>query len=149
MAALAQVTGLGWGWIKGLSNPGAARMWLDVPTGLGLFFGKVLSFIGFHGMTTEAVALTRTLGLVVVAAVVLYLLTHCDSIGLVRALGLSLLVVAILGPAVQPWYLTWGIILMAPVVTGRLRILVLGLSIVAPFIGIKLIDMLLVAVGMG
>jgi hypothetical protein len=37
---------------------------------------------------------------------------------------------------VQPWYLTWGIILMAPVVTGRLRTLVLGLSIVAPFIGL-------------
>ena len=42
----------------------------------------------------------------------------------------------LLGPVVQPWYLTWGIILVAPVVTGRWLYAVLGLSIVAPFIGL-------------
>jgi hypothetical protein len=42
----------------------------------------------------------------------------------------------ILGPVVQPWYLTWGIILMAPVLTGRMRSVCLGLSMVAPFIGL-------------
>jgi alpha-1,6-mannosyltransferase len=138
MAALAEVSGLGWGWIKGLSNPGAARMWLDVPTGLGLFFGKVLFFIGFHGMTTEAVALTRTLGLAVAAAVVLYLLTQCDSIGLVRALGLSLLVVAILGPAVQPWYLTWGLIVLAPVASSRTLLAIVCGSAFSSFLGVPM-----------
>jgi hypothetical protein len=42
----------------------------------------------------------------------------------------------LLGPVVQPWYLTWGIVLLAPVVSGRLRGLVLALSTVAPFIGL-------------
>ena len=42
----------------------------------------------------------------------------------------------LLGPVVQPWYLTWGIILLAPVATGRLLYAVLGLSTVAPFIGL-------------
>jgi hypothetical protein len=37
---------------------------------------------------------------------------------------------------VQPWYLTWGIIILAPVVTGRLLFLLLGLSTVTPFIGL-------------
>jgi hypothetical protein len=138
MAALAQVTGLGWGWVKGLSNPGAARTWLDVPTGLGMFFGKVLSFIGLHGMTTDAVASTRTLGLIVAASVVLYLLTNCDRIGLVRALGLSLLVVAILGPAVQPWYLTWGLIVLAPVASSRTLLAIVGGSAVSSFVGVPM-----------
>ena len=53
-----------------------------------------------------------------------------------NALGISLLMFVLLGPVVQPWYLTWGIILMAPVVTGRMLTLVLGLSVVAPFIGL-------------
>jgi alpha-1,6-mannosyltransferase len=138
MAALAQVTGLGWGWIKGLSNPGAARTWLDVPTGVGMFFGKVLAFLGFHGMTTDAISLTRTLGLLVVASVVLYLLTHCDRIGMVRALGLSLFVVAILGPAVQPWYLTWGLILLAPVASSRTLLAIVGGSAFSSFLGVPM-----------
>jgi alpha-1,6-mannosyltransferase len=138
MAALAQLTGLGWGWIKGLSNPGVARTWADVPTGLGMFFGKVLFLMGLHGMTTDTVALTRTLGLLVAGAVVLYLLTHCDRIGLVRALGLSLLVVAILGPAVQPWYLTWGLIVLAPVASSRTLLAIVGGSAFSSFLGVPI-----------
>jgi alpha-1,6-mannosyltransferase len=138
MVALAQVTGLGWGWIKGLSNPGAARTWFDVPTGLGMFFGKVFAFFGFHGMTADSLSLTRTLGLIVAAAVVLYLLTHCDRIGLVRALGLSLLVVAILGPAVQPWYLTWGLIVLAPVASSRTLLAIIGGSAFSSFVGVPI-----------
>jgi alpha-1,6-mannosyltransferase len=138
MAALAEVTGLGWGWIKGLSNPGAARMWLDVPTGFGMVLGKVLFFIGLHGMTTDAVAFARMIGLLVAASVVLYLLTQCDRIGLVRALGLGLLVVAILGPAVQPWYLTWGLIVLAPVASSRTLLAIVGGSAFSSFLGVPM-----------
>lgn len=138
MAALAQLTGLGWGWISGLSNPGVARTWLDVPTGLGMFFGKVLFSIGLHGMTSDAVAATRFAGLVVAFAVSLYLLTHCDRIGLVRALGLSLLAVALLGPAVQPWYLTWGLIVLAPVASARTLLAIVVGSSFASFLGVPI-----------
>ena len=59
-----------------------------------------------------------------------------DRIGGLRALGLSLLLFVLLGPVVQPWYLTWGIVLLAPVVTGRLAHAVIVLSVVSPFIGL-------------
>jgi alpha-1,6-mannosyltransferase len=65
-----------------------------------------------------------------------YCLLHKEAMGTLTALGVTALAFVLLGPVVQPWYLTWGIILMAPVVSGRLRTLVLGLSIVAPFIGL-------------
>jgi hypothetical protein len=39
-----------------------------------------------------------------------------------------------LGPVVQPWYLSWGLILLAPVALGRLRSLIIGLSMVTAFI---------------
>ena len=138
MAALGQVTGLGWGWIRGLSNPGAARTWLDVPTGLGMFFGKVLYFIGLHGMTTDAISLTRTAGLLLAGSIVLYLLLHCERIGLVRALGLSLLAVAILGPAVQPWYLTWGLIVLAPIASSRTLAAIVAGSAFSCFLGVPM-----------
>ncbi len=43
-----------------------------------------------------------------------------------------MLAFVLLGPVVQPWYLTWGIIIVAPVVDGQMLYVVLGLSIVAP-----------------
>ena len=52
------------------------------------------------------------------------------------ALGGTMMAFVLLGPVVQPWYLTWGIIIVAPVVTGRWLYAVLGLSAVAPFIGL-------------
>ena len=55
---------------------------------------------------------------------------------MLSALGITMMAFVLLGPVVQPWYLTWGIIIVAPVVTGRMLYLVLGLSTVAPFIGL-------------
>ena len=44
------------------------------------------------------------------------------------------MVLVALGPVVQPWYLSWGLILLAPVALGRLRSLIIGLSMVTAFI---------------
>src|ERR1035441_460361 len=51
-------------------------------------------------------------------------------------MGLTLLLVVALAPVVQPWYLTWGLVLLAPVAVGKTRTLVIGLSVVAAFIGL-------------
>jgi alpha-1,6-mannosyltransferase len=37
----------------------------------------------------------------------------------VRALGLALLAVVALGPVVQPWYLLWGVVVLAAVAGPR------------------------------
>ena len=88
--------------------------------------------VGLGGVLT----VTRLLGLLAATAIAVYCLRHKESLGLLTALGITVLVFVLLGPVVQPWYLTWGIILMAPVIIGRLRSLALVLSIVAPFIGL-------------
>jgi hypothetical protein len=56
--------------------------------------------------------------------------------GVLTALGITMLAFVVLGPVVQPWYLTWGVIILAPVATGRLLWAILGISTVAPFIGL-------------
>ena len=59
---------------------------------------------------------------------------NSDRIGTLKALGITLLLFVALGPVVQPWYLSWGLILLAPVALGRLRSLIIGLSMVTAFI---------------
>jgi alpha-1,6-mannosyltransferase len=78
--------------------------------------------------------LTRLLGLAAAVAAGLWLLINSDRIGTLKAVGLTLLLFVALGPVVQPWYLSWGLILLAPVALGRLRSLIIGLSMVTAFI---------------
>ena len=65
-----------------------------------------------------------------------WLLLHAERRGWVRSLGLSLVLFVILGPVVQPWYLVWGIVLLAASYEGREHFWLLLLSIVAPFMGL-------------
>jgi len=138
MAAFSELTGLGWGWTKGLSNPGVARTWLDAPTGLGMLLGRLFALVGLHGMTTDSITLVRDLGMLAAGLIILYLLVHCDRVGLVRAIGLSLLAVAILGPVVQPWYLTWGLIVLAPIASSRTLAAIVSGSAFASFVGVPI-----------
>jgi len=51
-------------------------------------------------------------------------------------LDMLILKIVALGPVVQPWYLSWGLVLLAPVATGRVRTLLVGSSIASAFIGL-------------
>jgi alpha-1,6-mannosyltransferase len=136
MAALSFVSGLGWGWIFNLGTPDAVRSWMAPATAVGLVFSGALHVLHIGVSLGGVLTVTRLLGLLAATAIAAYCLLHKEELGLLIALGITALAFVLLGPVVQPWYLTWGIILMAPVVTGRLRVVALGLSIVAPFIGL-------------
>jgi hypothetical protein len=136
MTALTLVSGLGWGWIANLGTPGTVRSWMAPATAVGLIFSGLLHIVGVGVGLGGILTITRFFGLVGAAVIALYCLRNYQRMGMLRALGISMLMFVILGPVVQPWYLTWGIILMAPVLTGRMRSICLGLSMVAPFIGL-------------
>jgi hypothetical protein len=53
-----------------------------------------------------------------------------------RAMGLTLLAVVFLGPAVQPWYVAWSVVVLATIAEHRLRVLLIVLSTVACFLGL-------------
>lgn len=79
-------------------------------------------------------AVTRVLGIVAACLISAWLLFNSDRIGTLKALGITLLLFVLLGPVVQPWYLSWGLVLLAPVALGRLRSVLIGLSMVTAFI---------------
>jgi hypothetical protein len=136
MAVLSLVSGLGLGWIGNLGTPGTVRSWMAPATAIGLVISGALHVVGVGVGLGGVLTVTRLLGLIGAAAIAFSCLRHKERLGTLSALGISMLMFVLLGPVVQPWYLTWGIILMAPVVVGRMRYLCLGLSMVAPFIGL-------------
>ena len=128
------VSGLGWGWVTILGTPGVVRSWASPTTGIAFAVTGVAHLahvgVGLGGVLT----VTRFLGLLVSAVCGVWLLLNSDRIGTLKALGLTLLIFVLLGPVVQPWYLSWGLVLLAPVALGQLRSLVIGLSMVTAFI---------------
>jgi alpha-1,6-mannosyltransferase len=136
MGALSLVSGLGWGWIANLGTPGTVRSWMAPATGFGLLVSGAAHLVGIGVGLGGVLTLTRAIGLIGAAVIAVYCLRHRERIGMLGALGGTMMAFVLLGPVVQPWYLTWGIIIVAPVVTGRWLYAVLGLSAVAPFIGL-------------
>jgi len=136
MGLLSLVSGLGWGWIANLGTPGTVRSWMAPATGVGLLISGTAHVFGLGVGLAGVLTLTRAIGLLAAAAIALWCLWQRDRIGLLSALGITMLAFVLLGPVVQPWYLTWGVILLAPVATGRMLYFILGISTIVPFIGL-------------
>jgi hypothetical protein len=136
MTTLSLATGLGWSWILNLATPGTVRSWVAPATGIGIVLTDIAHLVGVGVPLHAMLSVTRVLGLAVAGGVGVWLLLRSERIGALRAMGLTLLLVVALGPVVQPWYLSWGLVLLAPVATGKVRTLIIGSSIASAFIGL-------------
>ena len=136
LAVLTAVSGLGLGWVKNLATPGTVRSWAAPATAVGMAFTGFVHALGWMVDQASILSVTRSIGLLVAVGAGIWLLKESDRIGQLTALGLTLLLFVILGPVVQPWYLTWGLVLLAPVAEGRVRTAFIVLSVTAPFIGL-------------
>lgn len=131
------LAGFGFGWVRNLLSNGTVRSWAAPATGIGLAITDALHVLGVPSLSTGTVlSVTRTLGLATFAVLALWLLWHAERRGWVRSLGISLILLVELGPVVQPWYLAWGLVLLAASYRGREHFWLLALSITGPFIGI-------------
>jgi hypothetical protein len=128
------VSGLGWGWVTILGTPGAVRSWTAPTTSVALAVTGVSHFVHIGLSLSGVLTVTRFLGLLAAGIAAVWLLLNSDRIGTLKCLGITLLLFVALGPVVQPWYLSWGLILLAPVALGRLRSLIIGLAMVTAFI---------------
>ena len=131
------LAGFGFGWINNLLSNGSVRSWAAPATGVGMALGNIFHALGWHSITIGSVlSVTRFLGLVTAAGFSLWLLWHSEQRGWVRSLGLSLILFVELGPVVQPWYLAWGLVILAASYQGREHFWLLLLSITGPFVGL-------------
>ncbi|HWD24163.1 MAG TPA: polyprenol phosphomannose-dependent alpha 1,6 mannosyltransferase MptB, partial [Acidimicrobiales bacterium] len=105
MAVTTHFAHIGWGWVKGLSNPDTVRSWIDPATGVALLVTKIVSLVGLGNHAHVLISVCRAGGLLLAAAITLWLLIHSGQIGHLRALGFSLLALVVFSPVIQPWYL--------------------------------------------
>lgn len=136
MGVLSVVTGLGWSWVLNLATPGTVRSWVAPATGIGELLTRMAHLVQVPIAQHVVLSGTRLLGLGIAAAVGLWLLAKVDEVGTLRAMGITMLLVVVLGPVVQPWYLSWGLILLAPVAEQRLRGVIVGASVFSAFVGL-------------
>jgi hypothetical protein len=113
LAVITGATGLGFGWIDQLNASGQVVAWTSVPTGIGMLIEVVRAVPNFVTYQDPVISAARLIGQVVTALLLLWLWLRAGRIGWVRAAGWSLLLVVVLGPVVQPWYVLWGLSLLA------------------------------------
>ncbi|MFI2372006.1 polyprenol phosphomannose-dependent alpha 1,6 mannosyltransferase MptB [Streptomyces sp. NPDC018833] len=118
-AATTVLAGTGYGWLGTLDTPVSPENWSLTST-LGRMTTAVLrdAGSGLAGLARRAMPAWHLLGLAATALAVLLAWRH-HLLRPVHALGLSLMAVALLGPAIRPWYVLWGLFLIAAAGPGR------------------------------
>lgn len=112
--------GTGFGWLRTQSVAGNIHTALSATSDLGLALGELLHLlIGTDPGPVKAAV--QTLGLAAALALIAHLAWRAvhGRLDPVHALGLALLVLVALSPMVQPWYLLWGMTVIAATAYGR------------------------------
>ncbi len=139
LAAVSAATGVGLSWISGglFSTPGKVHLAITPATALGYTVAALLRGVGvpIGGHTLAHTFAQITFGLTAIYG--LWLLYRVREATLVRYLGLLLVLAAVFGPAAWPWYLIWGLPLLAacpkgPAFLAMPLVLVVGALIVKP-----------------
>ncbi|MGI5401845.1 polyprenol phosphomannose-dependent alpha 1,6 mannosyltransferase MptB [Streptomyces sp. CA-135486] len=110
-AVTTAVAGTGYGWIGALDTPVSPQNW-SITSSLGRMTGALLTNAG-SGLAQFAAPAWHLAGLAATALTVLIAWRRHHRVRPVYALGLSLIAVAVLGPAIRPWYVLWGLFLIA------------------------------------
>lgn len=115
LAAVTVITGSGIGWISSalFSTPARVRLAVTPATDLSWTAASLLRDLGasvtFRGI--ESVLRVAAFSASALIAIALLLRTRLET--LPRCLGLALLAFALGGPAAWPWYLCWGLAMLA------------------------------------
>jgi hypothetical protein len=128
--ALTAWTGLGWGWVHTLGTNSARLSIFSPVTGVGVLVDHALRGLGVVDTPGEVTRWVFAASFAAAGLVSLTLLMRAHRLGPMRALGLAMVAVVALAPVVQPWYLLWGLVLLAAVGGERVLLALGALSVV-------------------
>ena len=136
MEVMAIISGTGWGWMRTTTTADASFTGVTpvnvVARGVSIFSHLAQVPIS----TMEVRPVFSVLGLLIAVYVGYRQLMRSPRDGVVRCLGITLLVLALLGPIVWAWYVTWGVVVLAPAALGRLRTALIVISTFWAFAGV-------------
>ena len=126
IALAGRLTGWGWGWVDAITSTPPVDAYLSLTRVAG---GGIALVTGLE--LAAVLSAARVAGLLVAGGVTLLLLFRGHR-SWPLTLAWSLVIWAILHPTTQPWYLTWGIMLLAASSAGaRNRTFVTGCAVAA------------------
>ncbi|MET9105987.1 polyprenol phosphomannose-dependent alpha 1,6 mannosyltransferase MptB [Streptomyces zhihengii] len=119
-AVTTAAVGTGYGWLRTLDTPASPGNWA-LTSSLGRISITLLAAAGDGpaALARHAVPVWHLLGIAATAVAVVLAWRRHHRLRPVHAVGLSLLAVALLGPAIRPWYVLWGLFLIAATGPGR------------------------------
>lgn len=139
LVAVTLASGLGPGWISSgvFSTPNRVHLAITPATAAGFTLAALLRDVGTasNGHALESMLALCSLALAAVVAATL--LWRAERRGLARSLGLALLAFAVGGPAAWPWYLSWGLVLLAACPLQRALVLLMAVASVAGALVVK------------
>ena len=115
------------GWLPALSAPSMIVNWMSLPTGVGEFVHWLLE-IPFDLPKQPFINVARIIGgtALLVIAVRQWWAARDGGPDAIRRAGIVLLAVAVLSPAMLPWYVSWGMALVAGAPWSRRALTVAG-----------------------
>jgi alpha-1,6-mannosyltransferase len=143
LEVISVATGTTWGWIRTSTAANKSFTAVTPVNAASKALSHVAYVVHLHVSALGARSVFTAIGLLVATAITVWLLWQSPSFDLSRNLGLALLVVALLGPILWNWYVTWGVVVLASTATGSLRRLVIAVSTFEIFVGASSVKNLL------
>ena len=91
--------------------------------------------VGFDVGPSGVRSVVAVVALAAVVPLGAWLLWRSPELGVERSLGLVLLALVLLGPILWPWYLTWGLAVLAPTAGRWTRRAVIALAVGGALVG--------------
>ena len=107
---LSVLSGRGFGWVAGLLRSGDSVTWGSPSTAVGL----TVEFL----TGVDAVPVTRAIGVVLLAVILVVLWWRARAGGALPGAGLALAATVLCAPVFHPWYATWPLAVLAATGTG-------------------------------
>ncbi|MFY1624274.1 polyprenol phosphomannose-dependent alpha 1,6 mannosyltransferase MptB [Micromonospora sp. WMMD735] len=110
VAGATLAAGLDFGWIAGLEQGGLVIAWTSPPTAVGQTAGYVAALFGAD---VDALPVTRTIGMLVLAVLLVWLWWRARTRDPLWHAGLALAATVALAPLFHPWYWLWPMAVLA------------------------------------
>lgn len=137
VVAVTMLSGLGWAWLSpsALQVPTEIRA-LSTPTvSLGIAMAHLAHLLGINVVQRTTVTVVQAVSAIAAVAVSLWLAIQARRLDFVRLLAIALLIVVLASPTVWPWYLMWGLSLLAATPVQRSKALAVGAALAMLLVG--------------
>jgi len=125
VAGVTVASGLGWTWLgpTALRIPTELRVLSSPSVSLGTFFHAVLHALGIPASLHATVTVTQLACELAAVAGAVWLILNAHRLDVVRVIGLALMLVVVGSPTLWPWYLMWGLAVLAATPLQRSKVL--------------------------